>query len=57
MRCGCRPLCGIGLNQALRYARSGTAKGRGSATCWAAQVEELDGSHRCKTCGPRWQMC
>jgi len=37
MRCGCGPPCSIGLNQVLRYARSGTAKGRGAATSCATR--------------------
>jgi len=37
MRGGCGPPCSFGLNQALRHARSGTAKGRGAAASWATR--------------------
>jgi len=37
MRYGCGPPCSFGLNQALQYARSGTAKGRGAAASCATR--------------------
>ena len=37
MRGGCGPPCSFGLNQARRYARSGTAEDRGAAASWATR--------------------
>jgi len=37
MQGGCGPPCRFGPNQALRYARSGTAKGRGAAASGATR--------------------
>jgi len=50
MRGGCGPLCSFELNQARRYARSGTAKGRDAAT--AAQHARLRREVACGSCGP-----
>jgi len=37
MRGGCGPPCSFELNQALRHARSATAKGRRAAACWSTR--------------------
>ena len=37
MRGGCGPPCSFELNQALRHARSTTAKGRRAAACWSTR--------------------
>jgi len=43
---GWGPPCSFGLNQALRHARSGTAKGRGVAASCATRDAPIGG------CGP-----
>jgi len=55
MRGGCGPLCSFGLNQALRHARSGTAKGRGAAASWATRDAPRWSVTR-GGCGPRCSL-